>query len=38
MKTFLDVAAPGSYTATDGNHGGHTNAVFHFILNLMPEW
>ena len=38
MKAFLDVAAPGSYTAADGNHGGHTNAVFHFILNLIPEW
>ena len=38
MKAFLDVAAPGSYTAADGNHGGHTDAVFHFILNLIPEW
>jgi hypothetical protein len=38
MKAFLDMAAPGSYTAADGNHGGHTNAVFHFILNLIPEW
>ena len=38
MKAFLDVAAPGSYTAADGNHGGHTSAVFNFILNLIPEW
>ena len=38
MKAFLDVAAPGSYTAADGNHGGHTNAVFNFIVNLIPEW
>lgn len=38
MKAFLDGAAPGSYTAADGNHGGHTNAIFNFILNLVSEW
>jgi hypothetical protein len=38
MKTFLDEVAPGSYTASDGNHGGHVNAVVNFILNIIFEW
>ena len=38
MKSFLDKAAPGSYTASDGNNGGHVNAIVSFILNLVFEW
>ena len=38
MKTFLDQAAPGSYTAYDGNNGGHVDAVVNYILNIISEW
>ena len=38
MKSFLDTAAPGSYTASDGNNGGHVNAIVSFVLNLLFEW
>ena len=38
MKAFLDTAAPGSYTASDGNNGGHLNAIVSFVLNLILEW
>ena len=38
MKAFLDEVAPGSYTASDGNNGGHVNAVVNFILNIIFEW
>ena len=38
MKTFLDQAAPGSYTAYDGNNGGHMDAVVNYILNIISEW
>ena len=38
MKDFLDQAAPGCYTAYDGNDGGHLNAVVNYILNLLSEW
>ena len=38
MKAFLDTAAPGSYTVSDGNNGGHVNAIVSFVLNLLFEW
>ena len=38
MKDFLDKVAPGCYTASGGNDGGHINAVVSFILNLIFEW
>ena len=38
MKAFLDSVAPGSYTASDGNNGGHVNAAVSFVLNLILEW
>ena len=38
MKAFLDQTAPGQYTATDGNNGGHVNAVVNFIVNVIFEW
>ena len=38
MKTYLDQAAPGCYTAYDGNNGGHLNAVVNYILNIISEW
>ena len=38
MEAFLDTAAPGSYTASDGNNGGHVNAAVNFVLNLLFEW
>ena len=38
MKAFLDQAAPGSYTAYDGNDGGHLAAVVRYILNIISEW
>lgn len=38
MKAFLDTTAPGSYTVSDGNNGGHVNAIVSFILNLVFEW
>ena len=38
MEAFLDATVPGSYTASDGNHGGHVNAVVNYVLNLLFEW
>ena len=38
MKAFLDTVAPGCYTASDGNNGGHVNAAVSFVLNLLLEW
>ena len=38
MKAFLDQAAPGSYTAYEGNDGGHMDAVVNFVLNLISQW
>ena len=38
MKSFLDQAAPGSYTAYDGNNGGHLNAVVNYIIDIIYEW
>lgn len=38
MKAFLDSVAPGSYTASDGNNGGHVNAAVSFVLSLILEW
>ena len=38
MKAFLDEAAPGCYTAYDGNNGGHVAAAVSFVLNLLFEW
>jgi hypothetical protein len=38
MKNFLDEVAPGSYTAYDGDNGGHVNAVVNYILNIIFEW
>ena len=31
MKEFLDQVAPGCYTASDGNNGGHINAFVRFV-------
>ena len=38
MEAFLDTAAPGSYTVSGGNDGGHVNAAVNFVLNLLFEW
>ena len=38
MKTYLDQVAPGSYIASDGNDGGHVEAVVSYILNVIFEW
>lgn len=38
MKEFLDNVAPGSYTAKDGNDGGHVEAVIRFVMAVIPEW
>lgn len=38
MKTFLDQAAPGCYTASEGDNGGHMNAVIKYVINTIQEW
>ena len=38
MKTFLDGAAPGSYSALEGDYGGHFKAALYFIVNTINEW
>ena len=31
MKDYLDQVAPGCYTASEGNNGGHINAIIRFV-------
>jgi hypothetical protein len=38
MKSFLDSAAPGSYTLYEGNYGGHTDAIVSFVQSIISEW
>ena len=38
MKEFLDQVAPGSYTALEGDNGGHVEAVVRFIVATISEW
>ena len=38
MKTFLDSAAPGSYSVSEGNYGGHVNAVLYYVMFTISEW
>lgn len=38
MKEFLGQVAPGSYTAMEGDNGGHVDAVVRFIVATISEW
>ncbi|MBO4768401.1 MAG: hypothetical protein J5495_02585 [Bacteroidales bacterium] len=38
MKSYLDNVAPGCYTLSDGNYGGHTDAVVNYVLSVIYEW
>ena len=38
MKDYLDQVAPGCYNASEGNNGGHINALIRFVSVTIPSF